>query len=155
MKKLNKLSKLKCLLFAALALLMWSSCKTDKITPINEPVKDISGSWKIIKATRNGSDLTALVDSNIYSFSKFRISFSGSNYTVTNPLPFIVSVNGTYSLDNPQYPFTIYFTPTGTKTAVSTAFTYPIVDGQRVLTLVFYPGCPQNTYSYSLVKVSN
>jgi len=154
MKKLNKLGKLKCLFFVALSLIIWASCKTDKINPISEPVKDISGSWKIIKATRNGSDLTALVDSNIYSFSKFRINFSGGKYTVTNPLPFIVSQSGTYSLDNPQYPFQITFSATGSTTPASTSFTYPVVGGVRVLTLVFAPGCPQNTYSYSLEKVN-
>ncbi len=154
MKKISRLERFNLLLVFAVALITWSSCKTDKIRSLSEPVKDISGTWKIVKATRNGTDITTVVDTNIYNFSKFRLSFSGNGYTVTNPLPFIVSANGTYSVDNPQYPFLITFTATGTTTPVSTAFTYPIVNGVRVLTLVFSPGCPQNAYSYSFVKVN-
>lgn len=152
MKKLNKTS----LLLIVLSLLVWASCKTDKINPIVEPVKDISGSWKVIKATRNGADILGIVDTNYINFNKFRITFSNGTYTLVNPLPFIVSQNGSYSLDNPQYPFKITFTQTGSgsTTPVATAFSYPIVNGIRVLTLVFAPGCPQNIYSYSLVKVN-
>ena len=150
MKKLNKFK----FLFFALLLLAVASCKVDKIKDVTEPVKDISGSWRIIKATRNGTDLTTVVDTNIYSISKFRINFSGGKYTITNPLPFLVTGDGTYALDNPQYAFTITFSATGSTTPVSTAFSYPIVDGTRVLNLVFSPGCPQTTYTYSLEKVN-
>lgn len=142
-----------CGLIASVCLLLGSSCKTDRIKPFSEPVKDLTGTWKITKATRNGTDLSTVLDSNVYSLSKFSIVFTGTSYTISNPLPFIVSANGTYSLDNPQYPFQITFTPTGAA-AASAPFTYPIVNGVRVLTLVFYPGCGQNTYSYSLEKVS-
>jgi len=153
MKKLNNLKKLNFLVIM-LAVLVWSSCKTDKITPITEPIKDLTGTWKVVKASRNGSDLFSLVDTSVIKFGSFTIKFSGGNYTLNNPLPFIVSQNGTYALDNPQYPFSIKFTQTGASAPVSTAFTYPIVNGVRVLTLVFSPGCPQNSYSYSLVKVN-
>lgn len=153
MKKLNNFNKLNFLLIV-LAILVWSSCKTDKITPITEPVKDLTGTWKVVKASRNGADLFSLVDTSVIKFNSFTIKFNGGNYTLSNPLPFIVSQNGTYSLDNPQFPFSIKFTETGASAPVSTAFTYPIVNGVRVLTLVFSPGCPQNSYSYSLVKVN-
>lgn len=153
MKKLNNFNKLNFLLIV-LAILVWSSCKTDKITPVTEPVKDLTGTWKVVKASRNGSDLFALVDTSVVNFNSFTIKFNGNGYTLTNPLPFIVSQNGTYALDNPQFPFKIMFTQTGASAPVSTAFTYPIVNGVRVLTLVFSPGCPQNSYSYSLVKVN-
>jgi len=152
MKKLHKLNKTKFLLMI-LSLLIWASCKTDKINPVTEPVKDLTGTWKVIAATRNGTNLLALVDTTT-TFGKFTITFKAGAYTLANPLPFIVIQNGTYTLDNPQYPFQINFTQTGSTAPVSTAFTYPIVDGIRVLTLVFSPGCPQNTYSYSLVKVN-
>jgi hypothetical protein len=150
MRKLNKTN----FLLLILSLLIWTSCKVDKISEVVEPVKDITGSWRVIKATRNGTDITSIIDTNYYSFSKFRVNFSDGKYTLVNPLPFIVTQNGTYSLDNPQYPFIITFKQTGSTTPISTAFTYPIVDGVRVLTLVFSPGCPQNTYSYSLQKVN-
>jgi len=148
MKKLSKLN----FLLVMLSLLMWASCKTDKITPVVEPVKDLTGTWRVVKATRNGTDLFTLVDTTT-TFGKFTIVFKSGTYTLNNPLPFIVVQNGNYALDNPQYPFQITFTPTGSA-PVATAFTYPIVDGIRVLTLVFSPGCPQNTYSYSLQKVN-
>ena len=52
-----------CILFIA-------SCKVEEIAPVAEAPKDISGSWKIIKATRNGTDITSTFD-----FSQFRIHF--------------------------------------------------------------------------------
>jgi len=131
-----------------LLLFTWTSCKVEGISPINEPVKDISGSWQVIKATRNGTDLTSLVD-----FTQFRVNFQSGNYTLVNSLPFIVSQNGTYSLNNPQYPFQIAFTAAGT-TPVATSFNYPIVNGKRILTLTFSPGCPQNSYVYTLQKIN-
>jgi len=153
MKKLQQFNK-GTLLLMVVSMLIWSSCKTENIKPVSEPVKDLTGTWRIIQATRNGTNLLPLVDSSYINFSKFSIVFNGSNYSLVNPLPFIVSANGTYSLDNPQYPFVITFKQSGSTTPVSTAFTYPIVNGIRVLTLVFSPGCPQNSYSYSLEKVN-
>jgi hypothetical protein len=153
MKKLQQFNK-GTLLLMVVSMLIWSSCKTENIKPVSEPVKDLTGTWRIVQATRNGTNLLPLVDSSYINFSKFSIVFNGSNYSLVNPLPFIVSANGTYSLDNPQYPFVITFKQSGSTTPVSTAFTYPIVNGIRVLTLVFSPGCPQNSYSYSLEKVN-
>ena len=152
MKKLNKFNKINFLL-VLFSMLVWASCKTDKIAPVAEPTKDLTGTWKIVAATRNGTNLLPLVDSATINFNKFSLVFSGGNYTIANPLPFLVSQNGTYALDNPQFPFQITFKPTGSTTPVATAFTYPIVNGVRVLTIVFSPGCPQNTYSYSFEKV--
>lgn len=137
-----------------LAVLMWASCKTDKINGLAEPAKDITGTWKVIKATRNGTDLFSLLDTNYYSFNKFTVKFNEGKYTLVNPMPFIVSADGTYTLDNPQYPFKITFTQTGGSASVSTNFTYPIANGARTLTLVFSPGCTNNTYSYTLEKVN-
>jgi len=153
MKKLQKSNK-GILLLLVIFILIWTSCKTETIKPVAEPVKDLTGTWRIVQATRNGTSLLPLVDTSYINFNKFSIVFNGSNYTLLNPLPFIVTANGTYSLDNPQYPFTITFKQSGSTTPISTAFTYPIVNGVRVLTLVFSPGCPQNTYSYSLEKVN-
>ena len=153
MKKLQKLKIVNVLLFV-LALLVWTGCKTENVNPVTESVKDLTGTWRIVQANRNGTSLLPLVDSNYINFNKFSIIFKDGSYSIVNPQPFIVTQNGTYSLDNPQYPFTITFKQTGSTTPVSTAFTYPIVNGVRILTLVFSPGCPQNTYSYSLQKVN-
>ena len=135
-------------------MLLGVSCKTERISPVAENTKDLTGTWRVVKASRNGSDLFALVDTTVVGFNKFTITFKSGAYTLNNPLPFIVTQNGTYSLDNPQYPFSISFNQTGGSAAITTPFTYPIVNGIRVLTLVFSPGCPQNSYSYSLEKVN-
>jgi hypothetical protein len=153
MKKHHQFSKAK-FLFLIIPLLVWVSCKTENIKPVAESTKDITGTWRIVKATRNGSDLISLVDTANINFNAFNIIFKSGTYSLVNTLPFIVAQNGTYSLDNPQYPFVITFKQSGSSTGISTAFTYPIVNGVRVLTIVFSPGCPQNIYSYSLQKVN-
>ncbi|WP_295799064.1 DUF5004 domain-containing protein [Mucilaginibacter sp.] len=147
MKQLYKQTKTKWLLlfFAAMA---FASCKVEHLTPAKESVKDISGDWVVISATRNGTDLMSLID-----FSQFKLSFKDGKYTLVNRLPFLVSKDGAYSLDDPQYPFKISFTATGSP-AVATAFTYPIVNGVRQLTLTFSPGCPNNTYVYTFKKAN-
>ena len=66
-------------------------------------------------------------------------------------MPFIVTQSGKFTLDNSQYAFKITFKPTSGPEA-STAFTYPIVNGIRQLTVVFSPGCSQNVYTYTLKK---
>ncbi|WP_414688595.1 DUF5004 domain-containing protein, partial [Mucilaginibacter sp.] len=37
---------------------------------------------------------------------------------------------------------------------VSTAFTYPIVNGKRQLSITFSPGCSNNSYVYVLEKAN-
>ncbi|MGI4751439.1 MAG: DUF5004 domain-containing protein [Janthinobacterium lividum] len=145
MKNIDKNSISAFNLVVAVILLI-TSCKTEKIVPNPEAVKDITGNWQVIKATRNGADITTLLD-----FTQFKLVFDGTNYTLNNKLPFIVLQNGTYSLDDPQYPFQIAFTPTASK-KVATAFTYPIINGLRQLSITFSPGCPNNSYVYTLQK---
>ncbi|MCC8425812.1 DUF5004 domain-containing protein [Mucilaginibacter sp. UR6-11] len=142
-----KIRHLSLLLIMAVVLLA-SACKTEKVLPQKEALKDISGNWQVIKATRNGTDLTAIVD-----FSQFRLNFTNGNYTLQNKLPFLVDQNGSFSLDDPQYPYKITFIATG-KQPVSTAFTYPIVNGKRQLSLTFSPGCANNSYIYVLQQVN-
>lgn len=125
-----------------------TSCKTEKVLPQKEALKDITGSWQVIKATRNGTDLTSIID-----FSAFKINFASGGYTLVNRLPFLVTQDGAFALDDPEYPYKITFTAAG-KTPVATAFTYPIVNGQRQLSLTFSPGCTNNSYVYVLQKVN-
>jgi len=152
MKKLYIFKNINFLLLI-LSIMIWTSCKTERISPVTESTKDLTGTWKIVGVTRNGTNLLPLVDTTDINFNSFNIVFSGANYSLTSVLPFIVSQNGTYALDNPQYPFQITFKPTGSTTAVPTTFNYPIVDGVRVLSITFSPGCPQNVYIYSFEKV--
>jgi hypothetical protein len=120
----------------------------EKIGTAKEAVKDITGNWKIIKATRNGADLTSIVD-----FSQFRLNFNEGKYALVNKVPFLVSQDGTYALDDPKYPFKITFTAGGSSSPVATAFNFPIVNGARQLTITFSPGCTNNSYVYVFQKV--
>jgi len=123
------------------------SCKMEEIAAV-ESIKQIQGSWRISKATRNGTDITEKFD-----FSPFRITFNeNGSYKVQYPLPFIVSGEGEYTLDDPNYPFQIKFKEAQSNKEVSSSFDYPIVEGSRNLYLTFSVGCTANTYIYTLIK---
>lgn len=126
--------------------LIFLSCKKEEVSIPAEPVKEINGSWKIIKALRNGVDMTARFD-----FSKFRINFSDSNYTISNLVPFIVNANGAWKFDDPEYPFVMSFQANG-DTLKTSAVQYPVVKGVRNIVISFSPGCQLNTYQYTLEK---
>ena len=124
------------------------ACKQQEIL-VPESTKDLSGEWRIVKAVRNDVDITELAD-----FSKFRLKFTADQYSIENPLPFLVTKNGSYSMDDPKYPFRITFTQTGGSGPVSSSFTYPVVNGRRNMNFSFSPGCTANTYVYTLEKVN-
>src|SRR5690606_25141508 len=106
--------------------------------------------WHIKKATRNGTDITEKFD-----FSDFHIQFrEDGTFQIHNPVPFIVKKNGSYRLDDPQYPFRVSFVEEGNDVPVVSDFEYPIVAGQRALTLSFQVGCVHNTYRYTVVKMN-
>ncbi|MDB5002503.1 MAG: hypothetical protein JWQ34_728 [Mucilaginibacter sp.] len=136
-----------CLLVACIAF-VWTSCRLEKISPVAESAKDITGTWKVISATRNGTNLIPVFD-----FSQFNIKFDASagTYSLVNPVPFIIAADGKFALDDPNFPFKITFTATGSS-SVTTVFNYPIVSGARQITLTFSPGCAQNSYVYTLIK---
>jgi len=135
------------LLIIAMALL-WTSCKIERIAPVTESQKDLTGTWKVVQATRNGTNLVPL-----YDFSQFSIKFNAASgaYNLINPVPFIVDVDGKFSLDDPQYPYKLTFTATGAQ-PVATAFNFPIINGTRQIIMTFSPGCAQNTYVFTLSK---
>ncbi len=139
MKKLLTVSFLVMLIFSL-------SCKKETVTIPDEPLKSIEGNWKIIKALRNGTDLT-----NRFDFSKFRISFTDKSYAVSNAVPFLVSKDGEWSFDDPVYPFKMSFVEQG-KQPVTSTIQYPVVKGVRNIIISFSPGCTLNTYQYTLQK---
>ncbi|WP_342648050.1 DUF5004 domain-containing protein [Mucilaginibacter sp. CSA2-8R] len=143
------------LLFLLMGITMvMSSCKTEKLTPdYTESVKDIAGTWKVVNATVNGNDIIKNIPDNMTQISAFNISFKDGKYALKGLVPFIVSLDGSYTLSDPQYPTDITFAPNGGK-AITTAFTYPITQGQRQLQLTFSPGCSSNTYIYTLSKIN-
>jgi hypothetical protein len=117
---------------------------------IEEQDKQLSGSWRISKATRNGLDITRLMD-----FSQFEITFNeDQTYTIENYLPFLVRENGTWEIDNPKFPSQIAFTENGAAGKVST-FEYVIVGGERQMILTFVPGYKTNSYVYTFERSSN
>ncbi|MGN6416445.1 MAG: DUF5004 domain-containing protein [Pseudobacter sp.] len=140
MKKWTKI------LMASLALivLVTAACQKEKELVFTEAAKPLTGSWRIVKVVRNGEELT-----NRFNFAAFRISFTENAYSITNPVPFVVSKNGKWQFDDPQYPMELSFTPDG-GSAVKPTFRYPVVKGKRSLVLLFSPGCEQNNYEYTL-----
>jgi hypothetical protein len=121
------------------------ACKKENTDIPGEPVKNITGTWRVVKLLRNNIDLTTYLD-----LSGFSIEFKeDGTYTISNQLPFIVDLPGKWKLDDPLRPFAISFEPQG-GTAVSSNFNYPVVKGQRQMVLVFSPGCEKNSYEYTL-----
>ena len=137
--------------FCFILYLMWSCSLIEDEKPVyTESTKRIGGTWKIVKAYRNEVDITGLMD-----FTKFRISFQqDKTYKIENYLPFIVSKNGTWGLDDPQYPFHLSFTAEGAQVPLETTLNYPIVNGGRQIGLTFSPGCKNNRYTYILEETS-
>jgi len=118
---------------------------------LEESAKDISGSWKIVKASRNGSDITSS-----YDFSKFRLNFNeDKSYTIDNYLPFLVRLDGTWETNDNHYPFKIIFEEKNASEPVISTLIYPISGNGRKIKLTFSPGCHANSYTYEFEKVSN
>ena len=125
------------------------SCKVEHPTPPNETLKYITGSWGIVHATRNGTDMT-----NGFDFSKFRIVFTDSTYVVDSLVPFIVTTKGKWVFDDPQYPYSLILTPADSSNSITAPFLFPVTGGVRNIILTFSPGCPSNSYQYTLQKAN-
>lgn len=138
------MKKTRLLIF--LLVIIGFSCKRETITTPQEADKSIDGTWKIVKAIRNGTDLTSRFD-----FSHFRIQFQDSTYVIDNLVPFVVESNGTYHVDDPKYPFKIIFSEKG-EASKTLNMEFPITGGVRNIILNFSPGCTANSYQYTLQK---
>jgi len=139
---------MKKIFYLPIILAVFAACKPEHMAIPSEPLKDINGSWQIIKATRNGTDLTTR-----FQFSQFRIHFTDSTYTIDSLVPFIVGKSGRWAFDDPHYPFSLSFTATDSATK-SSPLLYPVVEGQRNIIITFSPGCTTNAYQYTLQKVN-
>lgn len=138
---------------AFLTLTMISSCDTfeDGMTPdsYSETIKHVDGNWRLFTVSRNGIDITKYMD-----FSRFHIVLNKDNtYEIKNYLPFIVKGNGTWSVDDPQFPFHLIFREDGADETVETEIGFLTVDGERQLTIKLSPGCHTNTYVYTFKQV--
>jgi len=147
----SKMMKRYNMIFSVIGVLLiafFSACKTEEFY-FQEPGKNIAGKWKIVKVTRNGADITQQAG------GQFEITFheNGSGYALSSSsLPFVVSKNGTWSFDDPAYPFAISFRPEGGSGEIAVPFLFPVSNGKRQLQFDFSPGCAENTYQYILEK---
>lgn len=146
--KSRKLTKAIIVLGICLASLQ--SCKDEALALINEePIKDIAGTWRVIQITRNGEDLSKRM-----RFEDFQIEFKNDgSYLVSDALPFIVDGQGAYQLNDPNYPFSLILKPSDEKDVLPVKFQFPIVDGERQLSLNLSLGCSSNTYQYTFERV--
>lgn len=141
------------LVLAALTMTVACSSFDDDSNPygVEEAVKDLSGTWKLKTVTRNGSDITSAMD-----FTKFSLKLNNDgSYSLENYLPFVVSKDGTWAVNDPKHPFMITFTETGSAAPVALEFDYPMVNGQRAISITLSPGCYSNSYVYTMYRVNN
>jgi hypothetical protein len=69
-------------------------------------------------------------------------------------MAFAVDESGVYSLDDPQYPFSIILTPQSEPDASKNVeFKFPVIEGKRRLSLTLSMGCSSNTYNYVFEKL--
>lgn len=133
---------------------IFASCSTfsDDTDPYGavEGLKDLSGAWKIENVTRNNIDITRSVD-----FSQFTLHLlADGTYHIENYLPFVVRQNGTWGIDDPQYPFNLSFKENGQAENMTVELKYPISNGERKLFITLSPGCSSNKYVYQLIRTS-
>ncbi len=150
MKKLLRLT------FAGLmGIMLMSSCSTfnDDSDPYGaqEAAKNLSGVWKLKTVTRNNIDITKQMD-----FSKFTLHLNeDGTYKIDNYLPFVVREEGQWATDDLFYPFILSFKENIANAPIEVELNYPIVDGERALSITHSPGCYSNSYTYTLYRVSN
>ena len=131
-----------------------SSCDTfkDEISPKNysEVAKNVDGKWQLSAVSRNGVDITKVMD-----FTRFHILLNKDNtYELKNYLPFVVKSNGSWSVDDPMYPFHLSFREDGVEEEVKTTIGFLTVDGKRQMTIALSPGCQNNKYVYTFKQVT-
>ena len=131
-----------------------SSCDTfkDEITPesYSEVAKNINANWQLSAVSRNGVDITDMMD-----FTRFHIVLNEDNtYKIENYLPFIVKGNGSWSVDDPIYPFHLFFKENGTETEIKTLIGFRTVNGKRQMSITLSPGCHTNKYIYTFKQVT-
>lgn len=145
-----KIKQLLLFVFVAFGYLFHTSCEDEMANVVtDEPVKEITGSWKVTKLTRNSEDLSQRLD-----LSDFHIEFKeDGTYNVSEQMPFVLEGgSGAYMLNDPQYPFSVLMTADGTDDEVAVDFQYPVVKGKRQLNLTFSLGCTSTTYQYSFER---
>jgi len=108
-----------------------------------------SGNWEVVQASRNGADITSLMD-----FTQFKLNLNeNGSYSIENYLPFVTkNTIGQWKVDDPIFPFRLFFYDPDGSNEIVVQFYYPIIEGERRLVLTFSPGCSNNIYSYTFIK---
>lgn len=140
------------LFLAVAAVALATSCSTfsDDSNPyeVSESAKNLSGTWKLQTVTRNGIDITKSMD-----FTRFQLQLKDDGtYSIQNYLPFVVSGEGKWAVNDPQHPMQLSFQENGASEAVNLGFSYPVVNGQRSISITLSPGCHSNVYVYTLYR---
>ena len=133
-------------LFLMLAVWSCNMFNEDSLTSGNQEVSlDTSGSWKIVKVTRNGTDITNAMD-----FTKFRLNLNKDGmFSIDNYLPFVVKkTSGKWAIDDPVFPFRLFFYDANGSDEIIANLNYPVSNWKRQIILTFSTGCVSNTYSY-------
>lgn len=148
------MKKTKHIAMIAAACVAMASCSTfssdEDSYKASEPLKDLSGTWTIETASRNGIDIT-----EAYDFSKFQLHLNADGtFKMDNYLPFVVKKDGTWSTDDAQHPFHLTFKEGGETEGTTVELKYPIVNGERSLSIGLSPGCYTNTYVYTMKRLS-
>lgn len=142
MKNLSNFRKA-CVLSVISIILL--SCKTEKMEPLIESRKDLTGSWVVTRVLQNSNDITENLELN-----EFKLVFEAGNYSFVNQnIPFIVDGDGQWAFNDPQFPFSINFTPANGE-AKHSKIDFPITGSARELTLTFDLGCYRNVYQFTL-----
>lgn len=141
-------NKITIVAFVLLSMIMLNACdkfSTTESDVFEETHKDLSGVWTLKKVTRNGIDITDLMD-----FTKFSLDLKeNGDYVIENYLPFVVKNSGKWQVDDPLYPFHLIFEEEGgSSKEVSVEIEYMIVNGTRSLSIDLSPGCFSNAYTY-------
>ncbi|MGO3108895.1 MAG: DUF5004 domain-containing protein [Sphingobacterium sp.] len=137
-------------LIAVSSFLVMSSCEDEisKISSGDEPIKEIAGKWHVVQLSRNGEELSERMD-----MTNFSIEFKpDGTYSVAEQLPFMLQGSGNYRLNDPQYPFSLLMSAQDDGQELAVSMQYPVVKGERQLSLSFSLGCSGNTYQYNFER---
>jgi hypothetical protein len=110
---------------------------------------DMSGSWKITSAYRNGMEISEKFDFNSFGL---KLNFKNSEETTyqisTNKVPFPVISDGNWEYDDSVYPTGMFFFNSFDTSFIE--FAEAPITGFDKMQIKFQLGCSDNVYIYNL-----
>lgn len=149
MKKYRNILKV-CLALSVLCSGL-AGCSKEMSAVKVEPVKNITGTWRVIQVVRNEEDLTQRVDLSTFRF----VLKEDNSYSFVDKFPFVVNSPGTFNLDDPQYPFYLMLKPSDGASESKVSLQMPVKKGKTQLSMTFSPGCETNKYRYVFERVQD